>query len=612
MSRFIIKKRGSGTLGRLIFISLITVLFFFKCLNFYSMINVGSYELPLTCVSTFFLTFTVLLIMLFSPRASSAVLATLYVIASVIMTVDLVYYSYMGKLPSFGLLRMAWQIGNVKGSVQDLISWRHILMLIDLPLWFIYAVNRSHFDKIRKKEIKGKIQPIVSFSVSALCAVAVGVCLIFTPFQAAFISSEFLCFHANDFRATYFPRRSGNVDKTQYIQEAETDNPYFGIAEGRNVFIIQVEALQDFVIDAEYLGAPLTPTMNEMIQNDSFYFENYYYQIGGGNTSDAEFAVNNSLFGPTDAAGYVKYTTNNFNGLPWILRDEGYSTSTVFHAYYEEFWNRNLAYPAQGFDNFISLEDFDDTIESRTLGISDRSFFNQSLDIIKTFKEPFYSFMITLSSHHPFGIPHEDRYVDEDNMTPDLYTLYVQSIKYFDTVLGEFIEGLKDAGLYENSIFVIYGDHYALTNSDEDNRARVEALIGRDYDMFERFSVPLIIHIPGLGEAQTLDTVGGHIDVLPTLLCLLGLENDKAVMFGHNLLNPDRESICYEQVHLEDGSFITNDVFFMNTANGINSVAYTKNGASEDISIYDPIVKKARKTLEDCRLLLDENDVLIK
>ena len=109
-----------------------------------------------------------------------------------------------------------------------------------------------------------------------------------------------------------------------------------------------------------------------MIQNDSFYFENYYYQIGGGNTSDAEFAVNNSLFGPTDAAGYVKYTTNNFNGLPWILRDEGYSTSTVFHAYYEEFWNRNLAYPAQGFDNFISLEDFDDTIESRTLGISDR------------------------------------------------------------------------------------------------------------------------------------------------------------------------------------------------------------------------------------------------
>ena len=103
------------------------------------------------------------------------------------------------------------------------------------------------------------------------------------------------------------------------------------MAEGRNVFIIQVEALQNFVIGTSYEGQEIMPNLNAMIANDTIYFNNYSYQIGGGNTSDAEFAVNNSLFAPESEAAYVKYENNDFYGLPFLLKNSGYTGAHAFH-----------------------------------------------------------------------------------------------------------------------------------------------------------------------------------------------------------------------------------------------------------------------------------------
>ena len=247
-------------------------------------------------------------------------------------------------------------------------------------------------------------------------------------------------------------------------------------------------------------------------------------------------------------------------------------------------------------------------------GLSDRGLFNQTLNIVKNYEQPFYSFMVTLSSHSPFGIPLADRRVDADNTSPDLYTLYLQSISYFDKTLEEFFLELKLAGLYDNSIFVIYGDHFAISDSDESMRAKVEETTGKPYDKFDRYGVPLLIHIPGLNKAETIDTVGGHVDVLPTLLCLLGIENDKAVMFGHNLLEKDYEGVAYELTHIEKGSFFLKDTLYLYTKGGINSKVYNKDGTFGDTENeeYLRIVEEAKKAIDDCRIILDNNDVLLK
>ncbi len=147
-----------------------------------------------------------------------------------------------------------------------------------------------------------------------------------------------------------------------------------GIGKGKNLIVIQVEALQNFPLNRFYDGQEITPNLNKFIDDSStIYFDNYYQQIGRGNTADAEFVSNNSLYPSMEDPTYKQYYGNTFYGLPWILRDNGY-TAWVFHGYEKEFWNRERAYPNQGFQRFISEEDYD-IVESIGFGITDEEFF---------------------------------------------------------------------------------------------------------------------------------------------------------------------------------------------------------------------------------------------
>ena len=608
-------------LGRCIFAAVMLVLLFLKGLNLYTGTKMGVHSFTLSCATVVIVGVIYLAVLVFTPKGATATLTTLYFIISVIMCADMIYFGDRGRLISAAIVKMAGQLTHVTGSIEQLITLRTLIPLLDIPVWIVVLAVKKPFASFRKKDVRGWLGILVNGCLVALFAVILCISLLFGSFKAAFLQNEILTYHVNDIYSAFFAG-GGTADRNNYITEVDPDNPYYGIAKGRNVFVIQVEALQDFVIGAEHKGDVITPFMNSLIENDSLYFENYYYQIGGGNTSDAEFAVNNSLYPRDDAAAYVEYPDNDYYGLPWLLKDAGYSTAVAFHGYEADFWNREEAYVKQGFDDFVSVEDFtarDDFSKSELWamaggGLSDRGLFKQSLNIIKEYKEPFYSFMVTLSSHSPFGIPLADRRVDVDNKSPDLYTLYLQSISYFDKTLEEFFDELKLAGLYDNSIFVIYGDHFGITNNDAAMRAKVEATIGRPYDMFERYSVPLIIHIPGIDKAETFDTVGGHVDVLPTLLCLLGMENDKAVMFGHNLLDKDYEGVAYQLTHIEKGSFFLKDAMYIYTKGGINSKVCNRDGTFGDTenAEYLRIVEEAKKTIDDCRIILDNNNVLLK
>jgi phosphoglycerol transferase MdoB-like AlkP superfamily enzyme len=253
-------------------------------------------------------------------------------------------------------------------------------------------------------------------------------------------------------------------------------------------------------------------------------------------------------------------------------------------------------------------------IEPFAMGVSDRELYRQSMYDLKAFKEPFYAFYVTLSSHYPYGIPDEKRYIvtkPEDNNT--LFGLYMQAINYADYAIGEFIEMLKEAGLYENSVIVIYGDHYGLTNSDDKISGQVQDLIGREYTIYDVFNVPLLIHIPGMERTETVSTAGGHLDVMPTLLPLLGIHNDKAVMFGQNLLEAEVGIVC-QQTHLGIGSFISNEVYFSKAQNNIkgNYDAYAY-GTMErlDPYLFTKISEQCIERISDCAALLQDNNILL-
>lgn len=614
-----VKNRRSLSWNDVIYITIMLLAFGVKFRIFYSGLHLGGFENCFTFVSEAIVLALVAVIGFFAPKAARWVLTFVYFFFSIVMGVDGVYFVYVSKLPSAAQLGMVTLLDDVSTTIEDLIKYRHVLMVIDLPLWVIWAIDRGFIhrrtpkatEKMSKKKISRFIVSAILIVLAILLALYV---FLFTEFRPEYLENELFCYHFSDIYKVCFAKPvEREVDKSQYIAPDCSDSEYYGIAEGRNVIIIQVEAMQNFLIGAEYEGQEIMPNLNSLIANDSLYFNHYYYQIGGGNTADAEFGVNNSLFAPESEAAYVKYPDNDYFGLPKLLKANGYTGAYAFHGYTGSFWNREYAYVGQGFDDYTSLEDFEQT-EMFPMGLSDKEFFRQSLDIMETYEEPFYSFMITVSSHYPFAIPLEDREIrlkEEDEAT--LFGLYITSMNYVDRAIGQFIDGLKEAGLYDNSIILIYGDHYALTNTDAANATKVKSMLGRKYTIYDVFSVPFIVHIPNSGRTETIETAGGHLDVLPTLLCLLGMDNDKTVMFGNNLLTAEHGFVC-EQTHMAIGSFISDEVFFKKPHNNIktNYDAY-EFGTMErlDSDLFEEESSYAADRIADCQKLLETNDVLL-
>ncbi|MFV0516579.1 MAG: LTA synthase family protein [Aminipila sp.] len=446
--------------------------------------------------------------------------------------------------------------------------------------------------------------------------------LAINPFGSSYIKSitnqEFFTYHIKDL-AKYLVGDS-KINEDYYLAtgtyEKQKDGEYFGIAKGRNVIMVQMESFQNMMIGAEYYGQELTPFLNDFINDEStIYFDNFYSQIGGGNTSDAELATNNSLFGSIESYSYQLFEDNYFRGLPWILKEQGYSTS-VMHGYKKEFWNRENIYPNLGIDKYFGNTEYkSDNIKGigggNIVGISDSEFFKQSVDYMKTLKEPYYNMLITLSTHNPFQLPKQLSEIKLREEDKNLVGQYYDSIHYSDKSLGEFIERLKEEGLYDNSIIVMYGDHFGLSKADSNVDELVSKWLGHEYTYDNMANVPLIIHIPGEDVKQTVSISGGQTDIMPTLAYLMGIENLDTLYLGQNLLTA-KEGFAPIQIHMIKGSFIKDDIVFEMSRDGVfsHSRAWNRKTLEPiDISGLEDDSLRAKEKIELSHFYL-YNDVL--
>lgn len=432
------------------------------------------------------------------------------------------------------------------------------------------------------KEIKKVIQTAVIWIFLLL--------LVLNPFNSSFLmslnSQEFISYHIRDIIENLHAEKAYDA-QNYYLAtgtyEKQKNGDLFGIAKGKNLIVIQMESLQNMLIGKIYNGQEITPNLNRLIREQgSVYFDNFYQQIGSGNTSDAEFAVNNSIMGSIESFTYQLYQDNYLRGLPWILKEQGYGTA-VLHGYDKTFWNRENMYPVVGFDTFIGSDRLvNDNIEGigggNIVGISDHAFFQQSSEYLEKMAEPFYSFMITLSSHNPFHLPESLQGLellprDQENIVGN----YLNAEHYADQCLGEFLDSLKENGLYEDSVIAIYGDHFGLTKSDERIAEKVSDFLGYEYDYDIMLNIPLIIHIPGYDQNRIVSISGGQLDFMPTICYLLGIEQLDTLYLGQNLLTAD-SGFAAGQTHMLKGSFIKDDLVFEISRDGVfeNSRAYNR------------------------------------
>ncbi|TLS50780.1 hypothetical protein FE782_18970 [Paenibacillus antri] len=345
------------------------------------------------------------------------------------------------------------------------------------------------------------------------------------------------------------------------VNNAEEVDAVESHANRPNIIAIQLEAFQTFVLNRSVRGTEITPNLNELIR-DSAYFSNFYLQNGGGSTSDAEFMMNTSLHPfkfPQSVA--VDAADKRFPSLPRLLGAQGYH-STTLHVNNVMFWNRKNFYSALGFDSYYDKAYFglEDLVAS---GSSDRVLFEKGMDVLETLDQPFYAQFVTMSSHYPYSLPKNMKSmklpeVYEGNLVGN----YLHAVHYVDAAIGEFIEALKANDLWDNTILVLYGDHSGLQMKfvKEQEEAALEDFLGRAYDKVDALQVPFIIHGSG-ATAGEHTMAGGHLDMLPTVLPLLGLRMDTPV-FGFDLFTNADHPVAIRSSFAEEGTFVYRNVLY--------------------------------------------------
>lgn len=382
-----------------------------------------------------------------------------------------------------------------------------------------------------------------------------------------------------------------------YKNYTDYDEELFGIAKDRNVFMILLESTQSFVIEETINGQEITPFLNKLIK-ESYYFEEFYHQTEQGKTSDSEFILNNSWFGRPSGAVFFTHAQNEYHSLPTILNEHGYHTS-VFHANNKSFWNRDVIYENFGYDHFFEINDYELT-EENTIGwgLKDIDFFKQSMPYLEDLPQPFYTKFITLTNHFPFELDEEDRMVPEFDSNSRTLNRYFPTVRYLDEAVKLFMQDIKEAGLYENSIFIFYGDHYGISQNHNEAMGQ---FLGKEITPFESVQlqrVPMIVHIPGHDGHKRMDTVSGQIDMFPTILHLLGIETKGQIRFGTDLFAPERDSF----VVLRNGSFVTENVLFT------RETCYSKADQTElEIEYCEPYIDDARKMLKYSDLMINRD-----
>lgn len=346
---------------------------------------------------------------------------------------------------------------------------------------------------------------------------------------------------------------------------AKPNDQYFGLAKGRNVIYIHLESTQQFLIDYKLkdengVEHEVMPFINSLYHsNSTFSFSNFFHQVKAGKTSDSETLFENSLFGLNQGALFTQLGgKNTFEAAPNILKQTQGYTSAVFHGNSGTFWNRNETYKHLGYDYFFDASYYNVTEDnSFQYGLNDKPFFQQSVKYLEHLQQPFYTKFIAVSNHYPYSQLSGDETGFPLAQTKDeTINSYFSTANYMDTAVHEFFDYLKQSGLYDNSIIILYGDHYGISNARNKELAQ---LLGKDRETWSNFDnaqvqrVPYMIHIPGMNKGKIIDTYGGQVDALPTLLHLLGVDTQNYIQLGQDLFSPDHKQL----VAFRDGDFVT-------------------------------------------------------
>ena len=490
---------------------------------------------------------------------------------------NVVYFRFFSDFLTFSTLNQASNVESMGGAVSASFKWYDFVYFIDTIVYlFILIFKRSWLDK---RVFSKKFVPVVMAASIALFFLNLAFAETDRPeLLTRTFDHKYLVKYLGPYNFTVYDgvktiqnnqqkALASEDDLTRVLnytkqKNTEPNSEYYGIAKKKNIIKIHLESFQTFLINKKVNGKEVTPFLNKLSTgNDDFrYYPNFFHQTGQGKTSDSEFTMDNSLYGLPQGSAYSLKGDNTYQSLPAILdQKEGY-TSDVMHGDYKTFWNRDQIYKHFGIDKFYDATYYDMSDENVVnLGLKDKPFFKASAEYQSKMKQPFYSHLITLTNHYPFTLNSEDASIDKPNTGDSTVDGYIQTAHYLDQALEQYINDLKTKGLYDDSVIMIYGDHYGIS---ENHNNAMEKLLGEQITpakFTDLNRTGFWLKIPG--KNGTVDeTYAGQMDVMPTILHLVGIDSKNYLMFGTDMLSKDHNDV----IPFRNGDFITKDYKFVN------------------------------------------------
>lgn len=317
-----------------------------------------------------------------------------------------------------------------------------------------------------------------------------------------------------------------------------------GVLEDKNVVIVQLESVQEFVINKEINGKQITPNLNQFL-NENIEFTNMHMQ-SYSTTADSEHSTINSIYPMENGMSFSRYYTNTYDDLFKIFNQKDYHTSYM-HGNYPYFWNRGNVYGRLNLNELVFKEQFEDLSENINGDLADELFYRQAVQKWKEYEEPFLSYIVAASSHTPFTLEGlQDRSkisIDVGKYKNTYFGNYLEAMNYADYAFGVLIQEMKNAGIYEDTAILVFGDHNGLNMYNEEliDFLKYTSAEMTDVDLKLNYTrVACGFKIPEMKSIKIEKPVN-KLDIKPTLAYLCNLED--AFSLGTNMF-ANKDFVC--------------------------------------------------------------------
>lgn len=496
-------------------------------------------------------------------------------LTSVLLFINELYYSYSSNLVSVSQISNLQYGKEISAALPNLLHVWQILYFVDIIILLVfYIINRKKVLKISKWfYIPGIIYAIVAM----IFAVQINKNWImkaeefqYNKLQQIQTSSIF-GYHYLDLKNNFNMKKNVkyktktemlqayNELKTQYDEKYNLVYDFKDIAKDKNVIVVQLESVQKFVVNRKINGKEITPNLNKFL-NENIEFTNMHNQ-SYTTTADSEHTAMNSLYPLENGMSFAQYSSNDYNDIFHNFKKDDYIT-TYIHGNVGSFWNREAVYSKLPIDHLYFDNIFDENTERINEYIADEHVYRKMVEEMKNYDGKFFLNIVAASSHTAFdlsGIENKDQKVNidvGDEYRGIYFGNYLEAVNYADYAFGIFIDELKKAGLYDDTVILVYGDHAGLQMYNYemmDFIREVNPSLNDIQTQINYTNVACGIKIPGV-EPMKINKPTSRLDVKPTLMEICGIEDEFSL--GTSMF-ADKDFVC-----INNGKIITDKYFY--------------------------------------------------